>query len=128
MVGMFDAKQNIEALQAAVQARDWEYADHAVSERMIWVMPLPDNQRGKRDWIDASFGVTWNWFKINVRRVIEIGDDTRVVESWISQSREPAEGEDATGPLESSGVVLDVWAREGDTWRLLTRHPHRSEE
>lgn len=127
MIDMFEAQELIEGLQEAVRVRDIESVRDAVSDRMIWVMPLPDNEHGKHEWIEASCAVTWNWFKVDVRRVIEIGNDTRVVESWISQSRQPVDGEEAAAPVTASGVVLDVWTREGDTWRLITRHPQRSE-
>ena len=45
--GMFDALQLIEDLQAAVQRGDRERVEAMVSDRMIWVMPLKDNARGK---------------------------------------------------------------------------------
>lgn len=128
MRGMFDAQKLIEGLQEAVRFHDVPAVQEAVSDQMIWVMPEQDNNRGKHEWIEASCSVTWNWFEVEVRRVVEVGDDTRVVESWISQSREPVEGEDARGPVTASGVVLDVWARERDIWRLITRHPQRSED
>ena len=66
-----------------MQRRDRAYVNDAVSDRMTWVRPLSDKSGGKQEWIDASFAVTWNWFKIDVRRVVEIGDDARIVESWI---------------------------------------------
>ncbi|GAB2753365.1 hypothetical protein UB45_11330 [Terrabacter sp. 28] len=128
MGDMFDAQRTTEALQQAVRLRDRRYLEAAVSDRMIWVMPLHDNRRSKQDWIEASCTVRWNWFKVETRRVLDMGDDGRVVESWVSQSREPVAGEDTAGPVTAAGVVLDVWAREGGMWRLIARHPQRRDE
>jgi hypothetical protein len=66
--------------------------------------------------------VTWNWFQIAISRQLDLGD-TRVVESWISQSREPVAGEEDSAPVTGAGRVLDVWAVENGTWRLVARHP-----
>jgi len=85
---MFDALQLIEDLQAAVQRGDRERVEAMVSDRMIWVMPLKDNARGKVQWIEASLGVTWNWFRVSVHREVDLGQ-TRIVESWIKQSEPP---------------------------------------
>ncbi|WP_169735736.1 nuclear transport factor 2 family protein [Intrasporangium oryzae] len=125
--GTFDAKDMTEALQEGVRRRDRHYLDAVVSDRMIWVMPLADNERSKQEWIEASCSVTWNWFEVDTRRVLEIGDDGRLVESWIRQSREPVDGEEATSPVTATGVVVDVWARENGTWRLVARHPQRAD-
>ena len=124
-VCMFDALRLIEDLQDAVQRRDREQLWSAVSERMIWVMPLKDNARGKAEWIEASCGVTWNWFRVSIHREVDLGA-VRVVEAWVEQSREPVEGEDASEPVAAEGVVVDVWADEDGTWRLVSRHPQRS--
>ena len=97
MVPMFDAQQAIEALQEAVRSGDREYLAGAVSDRMIWVMPSSDNQRGKHEWIEASCGVSWHWFEVEVLRVVRL-DNATVVESWIRQSREPVSGEIARNP------------------------------
>jgi hypothetical protein len=127
MVDMFDALEITQALQEAARLHDRECLEGAVSDRMIWVMPLSDNQRVKRDWIDASCAVAWNWFEIVIRRELDIGD-ARVVESWIKQSRDPVTGEDESRPVTAAAVVLDVWARECGTWRLVSRQPQRSED
>jgi hypothetical protein len=89
---MFDAEESTKALQEAVRVRDREYLEAAVSDRIIWVEPVLDNRRGKRDWIEASCPVTWNWFQVYISRQLDLGD-TRVVASWISLSREPVAGE-----------------------------------
>lgn len=123
--GMFDALQLIEDLQAAVQRGDRERVEAMVSDRMIWVMPLKDNVRGKPQWIEASLGVTWNWFRVSVHREVDLGQ-VRVVESWIEQSREPVDDEDASAPVIAEGVVVDVWTQEDSAWRLVSRHPQRS--
>lgn len=123
--GMFDALQLIEDLQAAVQRGDRERVEAMVSDRMIWVMPLKDNVRGKPQWIEASLGVTWNWFRVSVHREVDLGQ-VRVVESWIEQSREPVDDEDASAPVIAEGVVVDVWTQEDGAWRLVSRHPQRS--
>lgn len=123
--GMFDALQLIEDLQAAVQRGDRERVEAMVSDRMIWVMPLKDNARGKAQWIEASLGVTWNWFRVSVHREVDLGS-VRVVESWIEQSRAPVDDEDASAPVVAEGVVVDVWTEEDGAWRLVSRHPQRS--
>ena len=123
---MVDVTELLESLQEAVRVRDRAHLDAAVSERMIWVMPIADNERGKRDWIDASLGVSWHWFEISVRRVVEPGD-TIVVEWWARQSRDVVSTDDQPGPITAEGVVLDVWNLEDDRWRLVTRHPARTE-
>jgi len=127
MLTMFDAHEVTNALQEAVRIRDREYLEGAVSDRMIWVIPVARNRRGKPEWIEASCSVTWNWFQIEVHRELEVGD-TAVVESWISQSRDPVAGEADSGPVTAKGLVLDVWANENDTWRLIARHPQRAED
>lgn len=91
---------------------------------MIWVMPVKDNTRGRSDWIEASCGVAWNWFRVSIHREVDLGD-VRVVEAWIEQSREPVDGEEVSGPVIAEGVVVDVWAEEDGAWRLVSRHPHR---
>lgn len=121
---MFDAQQALETLQDAVQRHDRDRVAALVSDRMIWVMPLADNERGKTEWIDASLGVTWHWFQITIRREVDLGD-VRIVEALVRQSREPSATEDTTSPVTAEGIVVDVWALEGDTWRLVARHPHR---
>lgn len=78
---------------------------------MIWVMPLKDNQRGKWEWINASCGVSWHWFRVSVRREVDLGA-VHVVESLIKQSRYPADGEDVSGPVVAEGVVVDIWGIE----------------
>ncbi|WP_159901171.1 nuclear transport factor 2 family protein [Ornithinibacter aureus] len=123
--GMFDALQLIEDLQAAVQRGDRERVEAMVSDRMIWVMPLKDNARGKVQWIEASLGVTWNWFRVSVHREVDLGQ-TRIVESWIKQSREPVGDEDSSAPVIAEGVVVDVWTEEDGAWRLVSRHPQRT--
>ena len=127
MAPMFDAQQAIEALQEAVRSGDREYLAGAVSDRMIWVMPSSDNQRGKHEWIEASCGVSWHWFEVEVLRVVRL-DNATVVESWIRQPREPVSGEDRSQPVTATGVVLDVWAEENGTWRLAARHPQRASD
>ena len=122
MVPMFDAQQAIEALQEAVRSGDREYLAGAVSDLMIWVMHSSENQRVKHEWIDASCGVSWHWFEVEVLRVVRL-DNATVVESWIRQSREPVSGEDRSQPVTATGVVLDVWVEENGTWRLAARHP-----
>jgi len=52
--------------------------------------------------------VKWNWFKFGTRRVFDLADHDPVIESWISQSRDPVAGEDSAGPVTAPGVVLDV--------------------
>ena len=125
MVTMFAAHQSTEALQEAVRVGDREHLETSVSDSMIWVMPSPESQRGKQEWIDASCSVTWHWFEVALRRSLEL-DNACVVESWISQSRDPVAGEDASQPVVAAGVVLDVWANEGGTWRLVARYPQRA--
>ena len=122
---MFDALQLIEDLQAAVQRGDRERVEAMVSDRMIWVMPLKDTARGKVQWIEASLGVTWNWFRVSVHREVDLGQ-TRIVESWIKQSREPVGDEDSSAPVIAEGVVVDVWTEEDGAWRLVSRHPQRT--
>jgi ketosteroid isomerase-like protein len=122
---MFDALHLIEDPQAAVQRGDRERVEAMVSDRMIWVMPLKDSARGKAEWVDASCSVAWNWFRISIPREVDLGE-VRLVEAWIEQSREPVDGEDASGPVIAEGVVVDVWAREDGVWRLVSRHPQRS--
>jgi Domain of unknown function (DUF4440) len=125
MVTMFAAHQSTEALQEAVRLGDREHLETSVSDSMIWVMASPESQLGKQEWIDASCSVAWHWFKVTVRRSLEL-DNACVVESWISQSRDPVAGEDDSRPVEAAGVVLDVWANEGGTWRLVARYPQRA--
>ena len=122
---MFDALRLIEDLQDAVQRGDREHLGSAVSDRMIWVMPLKDNARGKAEWIEASCGVNWNWFRVSIHRQVDLGR-VRVVEAWVEQSRDPVDGEAASEPVIAEGVVVDVWADEDGAWRLLSRHPQRS--
>ena len=120
---MFDAQHTLEMLQDAVQRHDRERVAELVSDRMIWVMPLVDNERGKTEWIDASLGVTWHWFRITIRREVDLGD-VRIVEALVRQSREPSATEDTTSPVTVEGIVVDAWALESGTWRLVARHPH----
>lgn len=121
---MFDAQPMLENLQEAVLRGDRDALGKLVSDRMIWIMPAADNARGKQEWIDASCGVAWHWFQIEVLRTVELGDVV-LVESLIKQSREPAAGEDATGPVAAQGIVADAWVLEAGQWRLIARHPHR---
>jgi uncharacterized protein DUF4440 len=127
MFAMFDALEVTKALQEAVRVRDREYLEAAVSDRMIWVMPVAENRRGKREWIEASCSVTWNWFQVDLHRELDVGD-ARVVECWISQSRDPVVGVEGKGPVTATGLVLDVWTQENGIWRLVTRHPQRAED
>jgi hypothetical protein len=74
---------------------------------MIWIMPSKDNERGKQEWIDASCGVTWHWFRIAIRRELDLGE-VRVVESLVEQSREATAGEDLNGAMTAEDVVVDI--------------------
>jgi ketosteroid isomerase-like protein len=121
-----DAQQVTEALQEAVRSGDRVRLDESVSDSMIFVLPTSENQRGKQAWIDASCSITWHWFKVTVQRELDLGN-VRVVESWVSQSRDPVTGEDASQPVLAEGVVLDVWANESGAWRLVARQPQRAE-
>ena len=121
---MFDALRLIEDLQSAVQRSDREHLEAAVSDRMIWIMPVKDNLRGKAEWIEASCGVTWHWFRVSIQRELNLGE-VRVVEAWFEQSREPVAGEDTLEPVTAEGVVVDIWAEEDGVWRLVSRHPQR---
>lgn len=123
---VFDAQEMTEALQEAVRCGERAHLEASVSDRMIFVLPTSGNQRGKQSWIDASCSITWHWFKVNVQRELDLGD-VRVVESWVSQSRDPVAGEDASRPVLGEGVVLDVWANESGVWRLVARQPQRVE-
>lgn len=82
---------------------------------MIWVMPMRDNQRGKREWIDASCSVAWDWFGVQVLREVDLGN-ARLVEAWIGQqyrrSNEAVSAEEST-TVTGEGVVVDLWALEG---------------
>lgn len=124
---MFDAEEQTRALQEAVRVRDREYLDAVVSDRMIFVEPVPNKSRGKQEWIEASCSVTWNWFQIDVARQLDLGD-TRVVEVWISLSREPVTGEAASEPVTGAGPMLDIWTNEDGIWRLVARHPQRAND
>ncbi|WP_460626782.1 DUF4440 domain-containing protein [Intrasporangium mesophilum] len=124
---MFDAEESTKALQEAVRVRDRKHLDAVVSERMIWVEPVSEIRRGKREWIEASCSVTWNWFQIAISRQLDLGD-TRVVESWISLSREPVAGEEEAEPVIGAGRILDIWAIENGIWRLVARHPQGAKD
>lgn len=80
----WDAADRTRRLQDAVRAHDRDFLDHWVSDRMIWVRPLRDNQRGKREWIDASCSVAWEWFDVQILRELDLGE-SRLVEAWIRQ-------------------------------------------
>ena len=128
--GGWDALDQLQRLQEAVLAHDRDAINAGVSDKMIWVMPLPDNARGKQDWIDASCGIAWDWFDISVSREIDLGN-TRVVEAWIRQQRQPTAEEmaqGATAPIAAEGVVVDTWSLEDGEWRLTSRHPQRAQE
>ncbi|GAA2743116.1 hypothetical protein GCM10009868_15640 [Terrabacter aerolatus] len=120
---MFDSQHVTEDLQAAVLRGDMHRLDAMVSDRMIWTMPLLDNHRGKRGWIDTSCAVSWHWFHVTVCRELDLGG-VMVVESIIRQAREPSAGEAVAGPVTAEGVVLDVWTLESESWRLVSRHAH----
>lgn len=123
---MFDVQRTLDELQGALIRRDREAIEDLVSDRMIWILPTRGNARGKRDWIEASSGVTWLWFRVEVLRTIAL-DDVVIVESLISQSREPTVEEGVRGPVTAEGIVVDTWAIEEEKWRLVARHPHRIE-
>jgi ketosteroid isomerase-like protein len=114
-----------EALQDAVRRGDTAQLEASVSDRMIWVMPTELNSRGKKEWIEASCSISWHWFRVTIQRELDL-DDVRVVEAWISQSRDPVPSEDSSQPVSASGVVLDVWANESGSWRLVARQPQRA--
>ncbi len=127
--GEWDALARMQRLQHAVVAHDRDSIDAWVSDQMIWVMPLSDNTRGKQEWIDASCSITWDWFDIRVRREIDLGN-TRLVEAWVRQQRQPTDEEKAQGthtPVAAEGVVVDLWTLERGDWRLIARHPQRGE-
>lgn len=126
-VTVFNAQEMTEALQEAVRCSDRAHLEASVSDLMIFVLPTSENQRGKQSWIDASCSITWHRFKISVQRELDLGD-VRVVESWVSQSRDPVAGEDASRPVLGEGVVLDIWANERGVWRLVARQPQRAEQ
>lgn len=128
--GGWDALDRIQRLQDAVVAHDRDAIGAWVSDKMIWVMPVVDNTRGKQEWIDASCSITWDWFDIRVSREIDLGD-TRIVEAWIGQQRQPTTEEAARGmraPIAAEGVVVDAWTLEDGEWRLIARHPQRAQE
>jgi hypothetical protein len=125
-VGMFDPQVTLENLQDAVLRGDRDTLAELVSDRMIWIMPSLGNGRGKREWIDASCGVTWYWFRIEVLRTVAL-DEVVIVEALIGQSRKATEEEASSEPVTAQGIVADIWALEGRTWRLVARHPHRIE-
>ncbi|HUR14173.1 MAG TPA: DUF4440 domain-containing protein [Mycobacteriales bacterium] len=116
---MFDATAATRALQDAVLRHDHVYLENACSDQMLWSMPSRDNQRGKRAWIDASCAVAWDWFEVDVLRQLDVGQVV-VVESWIRQQY-TLNGAQVVG----EGVVVDVWALEDSTWRVVARHPQR---
>jgi len=125
---VWDALDLIRGLQDAVVAHDRDLLDAWVSDRMLWVMPLPDNARGKHEWIEASCSVAWDWFDIRVSREVDLGD-TRLVEAWISQQYK-LPSEDGSGQAKTvagQGVVVDLWALEEGTWRLVARHPQKAQ-
>ena len=125
----FDARERLQRLQDAVLAHDRALLDTYVSDRMIWVLPLPDSAGGKQDWIDASCSVTWDWFDLRVTREVDLGT-TRIVEARIGQQRQPTADEVARGtqtPIAADGVVLDAWTLEDGAWRLICRHPQRAQ-
>lgn len=129
LVQAWDAADRTRLLQDAVRTHDRDFLDDWVSDRMIWVMPLRDNQRGKREWIDASCSVAWDWFDVQILREVDLGD-ARLVEAWIRQQyRRTNEAGPAEEPttVTADGVVVDLWAREGGRWRLVARHPQRAE-
>lgn len=127
MVAMFDAEESTKALQEAVRVRDREYLDAVISDRMVFVEPVLDRRRGKREWIEASCSVTWNWFQIDIPRQVDLGG-TYVVEVWVSLSREPVAGEEVKGPVTGAGPMLDVWANEDGVWRLVARQTQRASD
>ena len=116
---MFDAPASTRALQDAVLRQDHEYLEQACSENMLWSLPSRDSRRGKREWIEACCSVAWDWFEVEVLRELDLGGVV-VVESWIRQQF-TRDGES----VEGEGVVVDVWSREGSTWRVVARHPQR---
>lgn len=42
-------------------------------------------------------------------------------------AQEITEAIQATSPVTATGVVVDVWARESGIWRLIARHPQRTD-
>jgi hypothetical protein len=125
MSAMFDAEKSTKALQEAVRVRDRKYLESVISDRMIFVEPVLNRRRGKHEWIEASCSVTWNWFQVDVGRQVDLGD-TRVVELWVSLSREAVAGESVASPVTGAGPILDVWANEKGTWRLVARQAQRA--
>lgn len=127
--GEWDALDRIRRLQDAVVAHDRDSIEAWLSDQMIWVMPRSDNTRGKQEWIDASCSITWDWFDVRISREIDLGN-TRLVEAWIGQQRQPTDQEVAQGtqtPIAAEGVVVDLWTLEDGVWRLIARHPQRAE-
>ena len=121
----WDALDQLNRLQDAVAARDLATLDAIVSDQMIWILPVPDNNRGKQEWIDASCSITWDWVGSRISRELDLGT-VRVVEAWMELQRQPTDEERAQGqlkPLVREGVVVDVWTLENDEWRLISRQP-----
>jgi hypothetical protein len=126
----WDALNQLQRLQDAVLNHSRDLIESSVSDRMIWVLPMSDGTRGKQEWIDASCGITWDWFDLRVTREVDLGT-TRIVEAWISQQRQPTAHEVAQGrrtPVAAEGVVVDAWTLEDGRWRLVCRHPQRAQE
>lgn len=97
--GMFDAPDATRALQDAVLRHDHAFLEQACSDQMLWSMPSRDSRRGKREWIEASCSVAWDWFEVEVLRDLDLGD-VAVVESWIRQQYTS----DA-GPVQGEGTA-----------------------
>ena len=126
----WDALDRLQRLQDAVLGHDRDFIEACVSDRMIWVLPVPNGTRGKQEWIDASCGITWDWFEIRINREVDLGT-TRIVEAWVRQQRQPTADEVAQGqqsPVAAEGVVVDAWTVEDGHWRLVCRHPQRAQE
>ena len=119
----------VAALAGCRSSHEDDLIEACVSDRIVWVLPIPDSNRGKQEWIDASCAITWDWLELPVTREVDL-DTTRIVEAWISQQRQPTSDEVAQGKHPSPPKELSSTfgqSKVGD-WRLICRHPQRAQE
>jgi ketosteroid isomerase-like protein len=113
-----DLKAVEERFMRAVAARDLDYLEAHLAPEFKLVTGRPGHEmRERAEWLAVTAeSYVIEEFSFDELDVVELGD-VAVVRSRYRQ-RGSMDGADRSQPF----LMTDVWRRDGEEWRLVTRH------